>query len=391
MPFLVAGRERYALPIGETTLGGTDAEAMQIPELAGCAALAVLTVTPEYTAEIRPVVAAAPIAVDGTAVSASGRRLVHGARIELGGVKIFYGDIRATGSTSGVAAVTSGELTIATQDGPLEPTADHGGSLVAVDGGTVYRVPPDGLLIGRDPSCDVVLADKNVSRRHATIAPALVGYLLTDSSENGTTVNGVRVAGTRVLGRGDVVAIGKRQFRFDADAASYEPTADLRAALPAPPSHRTTPDSVAATQRAPRYVPGTPPPTPSAPRAALLATFEVLNEGPDKGVRIRVERPLVQIGRSASNDVVLRDASVSAHHALLRLAGARWTLSDTGSTNGTYVDDVRLASDHVISGPVEIRFGNVKLLFRPIGARGGETKATRGIVGVSDNDLGRKR
>ena len=44
------------------------------------------------------------------------------------------------------------------------------------------------VVIGREDSCDVVLESNEVSRRHATIDPHPDGYLLTDSSANGTYV-----------------------------------------------------------------------------------------------------------------------------------------------------------------------------------------------------------
>ena len=48
----------------------------------------------------------------------------------------------------------------------------------------------EGLLIGRDPGCQIVLASREVSREHALIAPSLLGYMITDRSLNGVLVNG---------------------------------------------------------------------------------------------------------------------------------------------------------------------------------------------------------
>ena len=53
---------------------------------------------------------------------------------------------------------------------------------------------PEGgeLVAGRDPDCDVVLADERVSRRHAILAHGPSGWSVRDlSSKNGTLIDGV--------------------------------------------------------------------------------------------------------------------------------------------------------------------------------------------------------
>ena len=50
-------------------------------------------------------------------------------------------------------------------------------------------VPETGpVVIGRDPSCHVVLPSPDVSRRHLTVEKGPAGYRLTDASANGTLV-----------------------------------------------------------------------------------------------------------------------------------------------------------------------------------------------------------
>lgn len=75
------------------------------------------------------------------------------------------------------------------------------------------RLTSDGhardLSLGRDPSCDVCILSKQVSRRHAVITQGTTERArITDlESRNGTRVNGRRV-GTAELCRGDVVRLG---------------------------------------------------------------------------------------------------------------------------------------------------------------------------------------
>ncbi|MFI6357474.1 FHA domain-containing protein [Streptomyces sp. NPDC050743] len=63
------------------------------------------------------------------------------------------------------------------------------------------------------------------------------------------------------------------------------------------------------------------------------------------------------VGRDPLSDIVLDDARVSWHHAVLRCHQDRWTLTDRHSTNGTYADGRRISEWGVRPGSV-IRFGN---------------------------------
>ena len=64
------------------------------------------------------------------------------------------------------------------------------------------------LLIGRDETCDLVIADRQVSRQHARIVLKGDGYILTDmGSKNGTFVNGREVGAPHTLQDGDEIQI----------------------------------------------------------------------------------------------------------------------------------------------------------------------------------------
>ena len=367
MPFIILGRERFALPIGDTRIGGSGDDALPFPELARHATVAVLALTPDGAASLsRQGAASVTLSVDGKPVGAEPVRLTHGAKIEAAGVRLIFGDLRARGATAHVTGVSDEELAQLLADAPGEPTADSGGRLIALATSSTIPIPAEGVVIGRDPDCDVVLAGREVSRRHATIRPSIQGYLLTDMSTTGTYVNRRRVNGTQVLGMGDVIRIGDDELRFEADAATFEPTPELRpratAPLPVP-----TPSSV---------------PLTGAPR--LLATLEIINEGLLRGTRFRLERPVANVGRNPHNDVKLEDDTVSGSHATLTRRTSGWVLLDHGSTNGTYVDGQRITGERQLAGAAELRFGGVKMLFRPIG-NGNEpdTKKTRAVVGVS--------
>jgi predicted component of type VI protein secretion system len=63
------------------------------------------------------------------------------------------------------------------------------------------------LVLGRAPSCDVVLAGRHISRQHAALVRRLDGWWLEDlGSRNGTWCEGERVSRRRVV-HGDVLEL----------------------------------------------------------------------------------------------------------------------------------------------------------------------------------------
>jgi pSer/pThr/pTyr-binding forkhead associated (FHA) protein len=365
MPFVIVGRERFAISIGETRIGGSGEDALPFTELTRHPTMAVLTLTPDGTTSLARVGGSSAVSVNGAPLGTDPIRLVHGAKIEAGGVRLVFGDLRQHGATAHISGITDGDLALLSEL-PGQPTADSGGRLIALATGGTTIVPDTGLVIGRDPECDIVLAGRDVSRRHAEIRPSIQGYVLTDTSTTGTCVNGRRIDGAKVLGMGDVIRIGEDELRFEADAATYEPSPDIR-------PRSTAPLPVAAPAATPVHV------TPT-----LFATLEIINEGVLKGKRFRLERPVAHVGRNPSNDVHLGDDTVSGSHATLTKRTSGWVLLDLGSTNGTYVDGERIAGERQLAGAAELRFGGVKMLFRPIAAGASEdTKKTRAVVGAS--------
>ncbi|GAA1106087.1 ATP transporter ATP-binding protein/permease [Nocardioides dubius] len=88
------------------------------------------------------------------------------------------------------------------------------------DGHTVLPVnqPPDRMLtIGRSRSCDVVIDDPLVSRRHATITLGPAPVLRDLGSFNGTFVNGHRISTPAHLQPGAEVTVGNQAFTWTGD------------------------------------------------------------------------------------------------------------------------------------------------------------------------------
>jgi DNA-binding winged helix-turn-helix (wHTH) protein len=72
------------------------------------------------------------------------------------------------------------------------------------------------IVLGREPSCDVVVADRQISRYHARLTPTPEGVILEDlGSKNGTHHNGVPLTSPVVLQDGDIVSVAlAQQFLF---------------------------------------------------------------------------------------------------------------------------------------------------------------------------------
>jgi hypothetical protein len=83
--------------------------------------------------------------------------------------------------------------------------------------GRRHVIPPGGALVGRSRDADVVLADANVSRRHAEVRPGAAGtWTIADlGSTNGVRVNGRRIAGAEPLSGGDRIVLGTAEITFE--------------------------------------------------------------------------------------------------------------------------------------------------------------------------------
>jgi hypothetical protein len=111
------------------------------------------------------------------------------------------------------ATLKSGRFTV---EAEVREDADGGflAELVLTDGRRV-QIGAEPLVIGRLPECGVVLADSNVSRRHAELRRSGDSVVLTDlGSTNGTRVNGAPIR-ERVLVSGDEVSVGSTRLIFE--------------------------------------------------------------------------------------------------------------------------------------------------------------------------------
>ena len=88
---------------------------------------------------------------------------------------------------------------------------DDAGILLALD----WSGAQEEMIIGRHHSCDVVVTDLTVSRRHARLVFRDGAWIVQDlESTNGTHLNGQRVGRCR-LRPGDQLALGDQLLRVD--------------------------------------------------------------------------------------------------------------------------------------------------------------------------------
>ncbi|RMG38669.1 MAG: FHA domain-containing protein [Planctomycetota bacterium] len=94
-------------------------------------------------------------------------------------------------------------------------------------------------------------------------------------------------------------------------------------------------------------------------RIVSVATLLVV-QGPDRGARFFVEREAT-VGRAAQNDIRLRDTEVSRRHARVCRRDGAFVIEDLQSSNGTYVNGVRVQRQELRDGD-EIQLGRSTLV-----------------------------
>ena len=126
---------------------------------------------------------------------------------------------------------------------------------------------------------------------------------------------------------------------------------------------------------------------PSGQRPLVLkqARFTV-RSGKDQGKDLSIPKLHVAIGTLPENDIVLSDPTVSRRHAVVEETAGGWVLKDLDSTNGTFLDGVRVREAYLKAGAV-IKLGTSELAFAPAEERIErlESSAERfgGLIGAS--------
>src|SRR5437763_414209 len=425
MSLLELGGKKFTLPVGEVALGSDAACAIPLTGAGVLPRHALCQGQPDGQVVIRKGTPAAEVLINGGRPGAEPTPLLHGDKGEVGGHELTFVDERRSGSTQFIQKLPMPEAQAGAPAARGKPgvATNTGGRVVSLTDGREYVITAATIVFGREAGSDIVVAGKDISRRHAEIMQTPRGYVLVDSSTNGTFVNEERVQGQRVLQRADVIRMGEESFRFYADVVPAAvpgqepgPAAAGPPAAAAPPS---VPQKTGAPVRGPAPTPSpAPPPAPAPPAAPpsqpaappagagerLKHTLHgvdavprpapagspplaslLVKSGSLKNQRFPVRTPVFNIGRADYNDIVLPDPSVSTAHAKLQRREGVWVVVDLDSTNGTFVDGERVKGESPLAPGALLRLGDMQLVFEPsddaVGvARGGGTQVMKGAA-----------
>jgi hypothetical protein len=88
----------------------------------------------------------------------------------------------------------------------------------------------------------------------------------------------------------------------------------------------------------------------------------IINRGSNLGSRFLITSQGASLGRSSSSDVFLDDVTVSRSHAKIESTSSGFALKDSGSLNGTYVNNTSVTELILHSGD-QIQIGKFHMLF----------------------------
>ncbi|GAA2226439.1 FHA domain-containing protein [Herbiconiux moechotypicola] len=142
-----------------------------------------------------------------------------------------------------------------------------------------------------------------------------------------------------------------------AAAGQTAPTGQA-APTPAAAAQAGPPAPSAPAPKVPTFIPAPGTELSGPPRATLAnASRLVITSGAKSGSEIPLGSEPLTIGRSSDSSVVIRDDYTSTHHARLMIWGDEWVVQDLDSTNGTFLDGVRVTTPTHVPLNTPIRIG----------------------------------
>jgi phage tail-like protein len=108
----------------------------------------------------------------------------------------------------------------------------------------------------------------------------------------------------------------------------------------------------------------------------------LVQRGDDLVQTVTLDSPVLTIGRTPENSLSLADTLVSRHHAELRMEPEGPTLTDLRSSNGTFVEGIRLPPNQprLLTNGAQVQIGPFLLTYQ---VTGGESAAEGGSVNGS--------
>jgi pSer/pThr/pTyr-binding forkhead associated (FHA) protein len=225
------------------------------------------------------------------------------------------------------------------------------------------------LLLGRDPKCDVVLDNPNVSRIHAAIRYDGQSWTLRDQgSAQGTFQADQAISESHIDGPTSFV-LGAPRVGVAIDV--FPEAIEEHATRNQGPSRSDVGDQT--------FVPDAARPGGDL-RSEVFEDSTVVAGGSlrvqcaDRTYSFEPGSPII-VGRDRDADIVSLNPTVSRRHAILEHDGEGWKIEDTGSRGGMFVDGRRVAS-HRIIGSLAVLLGDVDAGERLVLVAGGQRAST---------------
>jgi ABC-type multidrug transport system ATPase subunit/pSer/pThr/pTyr-binding forkhead associated (FHA) protein len=216
---------------------------------------------------------------------------------------------------SAISPTLEPQMTMISQDVPVLQKVTPPQLTIAIAGQELntYSLSKTRVTIGRAEDNEIVIESRIVSRHHAYLDRVQDSYLLTVMPEasNPVLFDGRPLTASHKLQHGDILRIGSLD-----------------------------------------------------PGMMVTMTYIDLSQAVEtQATPIRFsEKNIIQIGRDASNDVVLNSPAVSSYHAQIERVGQRHRLTDLRSTNGTFVNDKRVEGDVWLQPSDVIRIGSFRFV-----------------------------
>jgi hypothetical protein len=100
------------------------------------------------------------------------------------------------------------------------------------------------------------------------------------------------------------------------------------------------------------------------PGSMQLLGWIIPLQGPQKGELFTLQ-PTTIIGTDPKCNIVLQDKFMSSKHAEIKAENGMWVLRDSGSTNGTYVNNKRIDRHELVDNDF-VKFGSAMLKFKSL-------------------------
>ncbi len=204
--------------------------------------------------------------------------------------------------------------------------------------GREHPLRPGTSSIGREG--DIQIVESRISRRHAQVTNANDQIVVEDlGSTNGTKVNGqpVNAGEKRVVKGGDTISLGG---------------VELKLSMPGVGSGGNTTQAFASNKTAAMAAA----PAVEAPPAQLVG----------EGKELPLRNGVNSFGRKADNDVCVPDPYISGRHGQIEVTDQGIFFTDLGSTNGTMLNDAKLAPNMrtLVTPQDVIRLGSMEFQIR---------------------------